>query len=202
VLALLALAGAEDLPAAKEVRPLQPFSELKVSGSVDVYIDFARDAAPELRGSGSVLQGLRLDSSDDELRLDTTRVLTPEADPSLELRTPAIDGIAIVGSADVHLSNFDGERLRVRVAGSGDAIVQGKCGTLEVELAGSGNVRAEGLEAGSVTVKLIGSGDVHVHAVRTLDVKLIGSGDVHYSGSPEITQSVLGSGDVVAADGD
>jgi hypothetical protein len=47
-------------------------------------------------------------------------------------------------------------------------------------VAGSGDIRADGLAADAVEVRIAGSGDVKVQADKTLQVNIAGSGDVVY----------------------
>ena len=79
---------------------------------------------------------------------------------------------------------------------SGDISAAGRAGKLAASVAGSGDIRADGLAADVVEVSIAGSGDVKVQADKTLQVNIAGSGDVVYGGNPTVRQSILGSGSV------
>lgn len=80
--------------------------------------------------------------------------------------------------------------------GSGSILLAGSANIQDVVIAGSGNVLAQKLPCNEATVKLVGSGNASVYAIRELDVKITGNGTVQYRGKPELSSKVVGSGKV------
>ena len=73
--------------------------------------------------------------------------------------------------------------------------------TLDVTVAGSGDMVAPKLEARTAKVSILGSGDATIWATERLSATVAGSGDVTYFGKPQVSRTVAGSGSVMAADG-
>jgi hypothetical protein len=112
----------------------------------------------------------------------------------VSLQVKALESISISGSGEVRAPALSGPRLRLSIAGSGDARVGGKAEALDVRISGSGNVDAARLAAQRAAVSVSGSGDATVSARESLKVRIAGSGDVRYYGDPKVEKSVAGSG--------
>ena len=136
-------------------------------------------------------ESLTITSDDNLLPLVATRVeggeLTIDADKSrgfsskreikIRLTVKSLNGITIKGSGDVY------------AAGIADKV--------DVEIMGSGDVRARKLVAREAAVKIAASGDAEVHAREKLTASVSGSGEVRYAGSPaNVSKTVRGSGSV------
>lgn len=112
----------------------------------------------------------------------------------VSLQVKALESISISGSGEVRAPALSGAKLRLEIAGSGDAHLGGKADAFDVRISGSGNVDAAKLAAQRAAVSLSGSGDAVVSARESLDVRIAGSGDVRYYGDPKVQKSVAGSG--------
>jgi len=83
------------------------------------------------------------------------------------------------------------------INGSGDAFLGGTADFYSCSINGSGDVKAIGMKAKTVEVRISGSGDAEVQAIESLDIKISGSGDVRYHGDPKkIEQKISGSGSI------
>lgn len=102
------------------------------------------------------------------------------------------------GSGDIDIAKVSGP-LDVDVAGSGDVDVGELTGPLDVRIAGSGNVDIDAGKAPTVNVSVAGSGDVSFNgAAGDVKARIAGSGDVRVkSASGRIDKTVLGSGSVI-----
>jgi len=111
---------------------------------------------------------------------------------------PKLTAIGVDGSGDVRLSGFSGDKLGVKIEGSGDVVGAGHVQNLHVVIEGSGDADLEKLDADDVQVRIDGSGDASVTAEKTLDITIHGSGDVTWRGNaPQANSQVYGSGDIV-----
>ena len=93
------------------------------------------------------------------------------------------------------------DALELSNAGCGDWTVANVRGELEINVAGSGDVRAG--TAGSADIDVAGSGDVSlVSAANGLEIAVAGSGDVRVGSSAgQFEARVAGSGDVIVNGG-
>jgi DNA-binding transcriptional regulator YdaS (Cro superfamily) len=100
------------------------------------------------------------------------------------------------GCGDWTLANVEGE-AKISQAGSGDTRM-GSAGSLKIRVAGSGDVSAADVR-GPLDVNIAGSGDAMIKSVSgTLEISIAGSGDVSVGGgrATDMKVSVAGSGDV------
>jgi len=61
----------------------------------------------------------------------------------------------------------------------------GSCGTLDVDMAGLGEIRAEELECDNVDVDLAGMGEISVYASKSVSADAAGMGNIEVYGNPE-----------------
>ena len=103
--------------------------------------------------------------------------------------------VELAGSGNIECKTIKVESLELSMAGSGDMIFGGKVNDgLEIEIAGSGEIDCSNLEAKNVEVEIAGSGEAKVWATEKLDSEIMGSGDIYYKGNPRVESSVAGSG--------
>ena len=127
-----------------------------------------------------------------------------------------VDSLAVAGSGELHADRLTTGVLRTSLAGagridigaleaktfstsidgSGNMTAAGRVESLEVSVAGSGNLFASKLESRRARLSVAGSGTANVWATETLNASVAGSGDVRYVGKPQVTMSVAGSGSV------
>ena len=83
------------------------------------------------------------------------------------------------------------------MSGSGDMDLSGKTNDLDVQVSGSGDIKAYDLDAEFVTAQVSGSADIKVTANQMLKARVSGSGDISYKGNPKkIETKTSGSGDI------
>lgn len=103
---------------------------------------------------------------------------------------------SINGSGDLK-AMINAKSCKGSINGSGNAFLGGTADFYSCSINGSGDVKAIGLKAKSVEVKISGSGDAEVQVTESLDIKISGSGDVRYQGDPKkIDQKISGSGSI------
>jgi len=103
--------------------------------------------------------------------------------------------LKISGSGDIQLE-VNAPEVRAEISGSGSMTLQGETQNENITIAGVGDYNADGLKAENAKVSIAGSGDVKVFAENKLDINIAGSGSVFYKGAATVKQHVVGSGDV------
>ena len=102
-------------------------------------------------------------------------------------------GLAGSGDADLEVNT---PTVTASIAGSGNIKLTGETQDATVSIAGSGNFNGEDLKAENAKASIAGSGDAKLFADVTLNVRIAGSGSVFYKGNAAVTQKVAGSGEV------
>ena len=114
------------------------------------------------------------------VRTGTSRSLEASVGGSGSILAGATGGLEanIGGSGDITVAGVNGP-AEVSIGGSGDVTIRGgRASTLEVAVAGSGNVRFDGV-ASSLEASIAGSGDVRVAEVTgPVSRSIVGSGEV------------------------
>ncbi len=186
-----------------ETRDVEGFDEIEVIGFGRVLIDVTGSESLTIKGDDNVLPLLETSVSGDRLKLKAPPDTRFDLSEMVVYRVTAaeLSGLSVVASADISATNVDAERFEIDVTGSGDIDVIGRSGSIDVEVAGSGNVDAAKLLASRGDVEIAGSGEVTINASESLDVSIAGSGDVRYLGQPALERSISGSGNISQAEG-
>jgi len=82
------------------------------------------------------------------------------------------------------------------MAGSCQVYLKGTVQQADIDLAGSGSVKALDCKFDKLSVEIAGSGSVEAFVSKKLDVEIAGSGVVTYKGSPQVSSDIAGSGKV------
>jgi hypothetical protein len=103
--------------------------------------------------------------------------------------------LKISGSGDIQLE-VNAPEVKAEISGSGSMTLQGETQNENITIAGVGDYNANGLKAENAKVSIAGSGDVKVFAENKLDISIAGSGSVFYKGAATVKQHVVGSGEI------
>ena len=208
VLSAVALAGCDHGPSVSETRASGSFTQLEVSGDVDLDIRLLNRPEPGLRitAGEKAIDRIKTEVVGDTLRVSTkSRGLTIGPDPlgavSVSLGVPALVGLQVDGSADVMLSGLSAKAFELRVDGSGQVQARGRVDDLVLEVDGSADTDLRDLATQNAVVRIDGSGDTELRVARSLELVLEGSGNVTYRGRPTVSSRLEGSGDLRQSDG-
>ena len=114
---------------------------------------------------------------------------------ALTLKTAKLK-LSVSGSGDIKVA-ADAMAIKAAISGSGDIDVSGKADALEASVTGSGDINAKSLKVNNATAHITGSGDITAHAKNLISVKIVGSGDVHVNRDVATTnKKVVGSGSI------
>lgn len=124
-----------------------------------------------------------------------------DSDTKIYVSLPKLSMISSAGSGRINVNDVvKGESLEVSLAGSGEIQLQAvDLGEISVSVAGSGNVKVEEHSKVNFGVyKIAGSGNISFSALqaKNVDVNIAGSGNVNAYASEKLTVKIVGSGNV------
>lgn len=203
--ALLCATAAASAQTTSEVRKLAPFHAIALSGPYKVVITGQGTQALELSGQRKELERIETLVKGDTLivrprsRIGINISFNDEERSTIHITVPGLRSLSNAGSADVTLSQVEGEQFALNLSGSGDIeVFQLKTGKLDLTMKGSGDVKLAGA-ARALQVNAHGSGDIDACglAVERSSAVLRGSGEACVpGGAGQFVGEVHGSGEL------
>lgn len=204
--------------AASEERAVSGFHALAVSvpahvvaiqdGSEGARVTADDNVLPKI---GTVVEGGVL-----RIRFPRNLDVRPRTPIAITVHVRALDSIETAGSVTIEVPHLQGERLEARLAGSGRIVLPdlhlhslsirtsghahglavGQADTVDLGMAGEGELNAARLDAKRAGVHIAGSATVVLWVRDALEARITGSGTVRYFGDPAVSPHVAGSGRV------
>ncbi len=223
MLILLSLAVATAASAAERKLFVSSFDRLRVDGPFRVDVVTGRSPAGRITGDPRQLDGVEVRQEGDTLVVRRTSARDEElprgdgAQPVIvTLATPTLAGAYLVGTGALSIAGMTGDRIDLSIAGAGTIGVTGadaaalnatSIGTGRITIAGraasarllvngAGGVQADKLDAGELTVRLEGPGEIVARARYNAAVTNTGLGRIAVAGSPKCMVKAVTSGSV------
>ena len=158
------------------------------AGAVRVHMNAAQSTRFRVAGCGDA----------DLYRVEDTAEIGIAGSPNVRLYDGGRVTVAVAGSGDATLGVVR-EGLTASIAGSGDLLASRVDGPTSLTVQGSGDVIIRDGRASTLNVVIAGAGDVtHNGVADTLDVVIVGRGDVHVRRvEGAVTRRILGGGAVI-----
>ncbi|MDB5919372.1 MAG: hypothetical protein JWR40_3606 [Massilia sp.] len=175
---------------------------IDVGGPIDLTLRQGAVASLAVRGEQRLLGNIDTTTGDDgTLHIDTVGMLLHHRQPlQVTLVLPTIEDVNVRGSGDSTINGFSGERIDVRLGGSGNVKFNGRFRQVKAAIHGSGELEMNGGASDKVEVAVIGSGKLTVvGSSREFKAELTGSGDIdaRHLGADAVNLQLIGSGDAV-----
>lgn len=189
-----------DGPNRTETRELASFRHIDVSGNRHVEIVKSDVYKVEVTGYENLTVAFQSKVENGYLSfgyLNHWRVKNDNI--SLKIYSPDLSGMHISGNNEVSIgTGFNFNDLEVSMTGNGKLFF-GACtaNNFKIKSNGNGETFAEKLHAQNIRVEINGNGLAEVHATKTLSVKIIGNGEVHYWGDPQVAANISGNGKTI-----
>ena len=206
----------------EEERNLSRFTGVISEGEYDVFIIIDSVSKVVIEADENLIPYIRTVVKDDKLVIDngTRNCLRMKDDRPIRItvHTPDIFDIALegsgvifcdyliivnylkielTGSGIIDLKDIDAYEMDVLLSGSGEIDLWGVVGEGDLDISGSGKIKAYHLEQDKCYASITGSGDMYVFVYDYLDAHISGSGNIFYRGNPLIDVKITGSGSLV-----
>jgi len=177
-----------------EPRNVGSFHAIEITGTIQVEATIAPTAHVEVLGEAERLHQVKTDVKNGSLIIATVGDVKG-ARLRVVVSAPALDALAISGAATLSAAGLTGDRLAVRIGGTGEITLGGKVGTLALEINGAGAVHAKGLATTDAAIAIGGTGEVSANVTRSLVASITGTGAIKVHGKPtSIKKAITGVG--------
>ncbi|RZS95211.1 head GIN domain-containing protein [Cecembia calidifontis] len=204
----------------QEERPLQPFSRLRVSGIINLYISQGDSESLRMEGDQKLIDELRVEQRGNllsislkegqkswgknekiEVYLQLKDLSELEFEGAGQIKTSSmldLDELLITGKGVGNIVlELEAELVEARLNFVGNMELKGFSRELLIENEGVGNIDASQLICQKVELASSGIGVISVHAEEELIMNVSGIGAVNYTGNPkQVTENVSGLGKV------
>ncbi|HEX8641405.1 MAG TPA: head GIN domain-containing protein [Allosphingosinicella sp.] len=183
----------------RAVRAAGRFAKIEVEGPSALEVRVGPEESVEVEADDNLLDLITTDVDGDRLRVGTRGSFRTHRTPTVRVTLRELDRVSLRGSGDAHISNIASDRLELVLLGSGDLHAQGRARAVESDLYGSGNMDLAALSAPIIEASLYGTGEIRVHATRTLSAAVFGTGRIAVSGNPRfLRRDVFGPGSIAS----
>lgn len=204
-----------------ENRSTKTYDNIYLVGSMDVELVAGPEGNIKIEAESNLLEYIVTEVENGTLKIkpEERTNLQPSRNNSIKITVPFEDlaEVKVTGSGDLWNSDvikedsfettltgsgnidlhLDVNSLNGQITGSGDISLKGQTSDFDCKVTGSGDFKAFDLEASEVSATVMGSGDIMINAVYSLDAKVMGSGDITYTGNPDRQDfKAMGSGKI------
>ncbi len=169
-----------------------------LSGPIDLTLTRGPVPSLTLRGEQRLLANIVSNQEGKTLRIGIRGMLFHHRHPlQAELVLPELERLEITGSGDSQVNGFSGDKLALRMVGSGNVSFNGRFKDITAGLHGSGDLELNGGNSDKVALNLEGSGQLTaIGASKELKTRLTGTGaiDAQHLTTETCTVDFNGSG--------
>lgn len=198
-------------------RPVDGANGISVDIDADVSVINGKSEVINIVAQQNILEKIKTEVDGGLLKITSKGCFGTHEPVKIVVTLPGLNRLDLAGSGRIYVPDtfvVDEIKLRISgsgkidgkfiaasiesdVVGSGSIMLAGSANVQKIVIAGSGDILADKMPCNEATVKMAGSGNASVYAIKDLEVKVTGSGTVRYRGKPDLTSKVIGSGTVV-----
>lgn len=168
------------------------FDGIEVVGVYNMDVKVGKDFSIEASGRAKEMNRLSVEVkngalvlSTDEKKKRSWRGKNNNRGIDITITLPALNSLEITGIGNGEITGIDSERFDLDVSGIGAVELDGKCGTLDADFSGMGDLDAENLKCKEVKVDVSGMGSASVYASEKVDADMSGMGSIDVYGKPK-----------------
>jgi hypothetical protein len=209
--------------AVTQTRPVAHFDAVSAGGEFEIFLSQGPSQDIRLEGQENILAELSTQVSHNKLEIKYNRHRVKARKPvRIYLTMPALREVSLSGantlqgltpwqvdalelhasgSGTIDMTVTGAHRLESKTSGSARITLSGNADRYEMDISGSGKIRAFGLTTKTADVEVSGSGNCELVVTEQLKTRISGSGKVRYKGNPVVSTSISGSGSVIRVEG-
>ncbi|HUX94514.1 MAG TPA: head GIN domain-containing protein [Bacteroidales bacterium] len=185
-------------------REAGPFSGIKVSTGIDVYIEQGNEQLLKVEADENLHEYIMTEIKGDVMHIYTDANIRSAEKKRVYITMKEIKSVKassagdIIGESPIKTDKIEinassaGEikleivanDIEVKVSSSGDVTLSGEADNLEADLSSAGNLNAFNLKVREAEVSVSSAGDADVNVTESLQARASSAGDIHYTGNP------------------
>ncbi len=199
-------------------RPVGTFNEISAGGEFEIFLTQGPAKDLLLEGQENVLSDLSTEVRNNKLIIEYDKRHVKTSKPvRIYITTPELQEISVSGAnsvrgltdfrvndfeldasgnTNINLTLIGAQSIDTHLSGSADLDLNGDAVYHDIDISGSGNVKAFDLITKEADISVSGSGKCEVTVSDRLNATLSGSGRVRYKGNPTVSTKISGSGSV------
>ncbi len=203
----------------EETRTIEGFTGVVSEGEFDVFIIPDSEFAVSLEADENLIPYIRTRISGNTLIVDqgTRKCLRSDNPIRITVYMPGVKYLNLTGSGMITGENITSEELKVEltgsglidlrglntglldalITGSGEMVFRGETVDADLDITGSGEIKAFQLPSVNCIANISGSGNMQVTVEKQLTAYISGSGSIYYQGNPSVSANITGSGAVI-----
>lgn len=176
-------------PDVKQDRDVETFTKIRVKGAIELQLVAGKSQKVTVETAED-----RIDDVETYVRGDTL-VIDMEnhnrdnywnhVDVEVYISMEKLEGIEVMGAVEAEVEGVDSDRLEIEIKGAADLEIEGKCGELELDVKGAGDISARDLKCETVEVDVAGAGSASVFASEEVDADVAGVASIKVFGKPK-----------------
>ncbi len=180
----------------EEVRDVDPFTELAVSGAMQIDVTIGPAQKLVISGDDNLVPLVTTTVSDGKLILDTRDNFRTDIGLKATITVESLTALEVSGACRGSVAGIRGDAFGVDISGASNVTLTGQVGKLALEVDGAAKIGAGGLIAADVTIDSSGASTIECHADKTLTADVSGAGRVRYTGDPAVTKDISGAASI------
>ncbi len=167
-----------------DIRGVDNFSSIELSCPADVIYKVAECSTMKIEGPSNVLPLLCTIVKNNVLYIDIEQPVNLVGPLKLEISSPMLLEVTVNGSGSMSLQNVESSSFNATLNGSGNIDIQGNIQKINIDIQGSGNVKAYKTCVNSAHISVVGSGNAKMYVTNTVQAKVVGPGCIKVKGNP------------------
>ncbi len=179
-----------------ELRNLEKFKSIKISGAFDVVVQKADRANVKITCDSNILSHIQSKISKEGLSISPDIPISCKNRIKIELcYSGEVGRIELSGACVLDFKDIVTSAFILNLDGTSSATLSGKADVLEVNMSGACSLKADDFKAKVASVSVAGTGKADVFASEKLTADISGIGNVNYYGDPKaIVKNISGLG--------
>ncbi len=168
-----------------EKRNTSNFSNVDVSGALNVEIVAQQDFSVEVEADDNLLEHIKTEVKDNILKVYTENRLSTKTKITVRISMPEISELEVSGASNTTLASVKNEKLVVEVSGASKIKLEGETQNLDLDVSGASKIDAESLKSENASVNASGACKIDIFVTNELKADASGASKISYAGEPK-----------------